>query len=480
MINGLQNKILFIFLGLYLLGDIAYTFLQHTHKSFDGDLIPIVLPVEGYQEVLTDPFGIDVLLKNESYAGTNRFFVHWYLSNFFKTIPLSLQTICSPIASIYFASGLSKTICHVLIIIVLSMLIIGANRIFNQDFIIAAAILTPLFQSGGHFYKYIGIVDQSITYSSFYAWPMLLFLLFLKPYIFQLKQDNVLISPLTYAGIISLLIILPFSGPLIPGVVIVVTILCGIFCGEQYFKTGKIGPFKRLPMPMILMFGFLVLLSVYSLYLGQFNAEGQSGRFVSIADRYQRLPVGVFNLLTQKLAFPLLVAMLILNIWLLRKNNIRRTEMVLLLKYLTLFTIIYLLLLPLGGMREYRPNILRKDTFLPVILCMVFFYGYSTFYILKNRRIPFWRGYLAGVVLFSLIFTYADEPDFYHDDCEREQLQQLSRSAENQVQLSEDCTVFSWYPVRDSSQTRAHSILFDYWNITEEPKLFYQKVESGK
>ena len=318
----------------------------------------------------------------------------------------------------------------------------------------------------------MGIVDQSITYSSFYAIPMLLLLVFLRPYVASLLGNKTSSSTFSYAWLIMLIVILPFSGPLVPGVVLVIVALAVFYTIRKYFTDG------RLTFPMskglIVLMLILSILSIYSIYIGQFNSEGQGGELLSIGERYKRLPMGLFYIFSQKLALPLLLVMIGVNYWLIRQFTIQPGNLIPILKWMIFFAVIYILLLPLGGTREYRPNIIRKDTFLPVILTMVFYYGYSTYYILKNSNFRYWRGYLAAIILFSLIFSYADEPDFNHDNCEREQLHKISSTSGSPVKLSTDCTVFSWSPIRDSIHTKAHGSMFEYWNITQEQKLFFQ------
>ena len=79
--------IVIITLVAFLLLDTAYTFYQHSTKALDGDLVAIVLPADRYQSVMNDPFGTLVLLEDKTYAAPNRFFIHWYISTYFKTVP---------------------------------------------------------------------------------------------------------------------------------------------------------------------------------------------------------------------------------------------------------------------------------------------------------------------------------------------------------------------------------------------------------
>lgn len=46
--------------------------------------------------------------------------------------------------------------------------------------------------------------------------------------------------------------------------------------------------------------------------------------------------------------------------------------MINLFKWIGVFSLFYILLLPLGGYRDYRPNVLRHDTILPITLSLIF------------------------------------------------------------------------------------------------------------
>src|SRR5690349_3582624 len=100
MKKGYVRFLLIVFLFL----DTFFSFVQHYQKSLDGDVATIVL---GYPEVMHDPFGMKVLMDNAVYGGTNRFFAHWNMSTYFKTIPLIIQQFSNPVDSIYLSCALA-------------------------------------------------------------------------------------------------------------------------------------------------------------------------------------------------------------------------------------------------------------------------------------------------------------------------------------------------------------------------------------
>jgi hypothetical protein len=64
-------KFLKVGLVLFLLFEVCFSFYRYQYLPMDGDMISLAL---GYNEVKSDPFGLNVLLSNASYGGTNRFF----------------------------------------------------------------------------------------------------------------------------------------------------------------------------------------------------------------------------------------------------------------------------------------------------------------------------------------------------------------------------------------------------------------------
>lgn len=148
----MSKKIVFILLAILLLSDLGYSFYQFYQMPLDGDLIPIVVPSIHYQKVLTDPFGLSVLLNDEVYAAPNRFFVHWAMTHYFSKFPLLLQYFLSPINSLYFAAACAQTIMHGLLIWLLArytLLFSAQKKYFNSSsitFLVVALLITPFFK----------------------------------------------------------------------------------------------------------------------------------------------------------------------------------------------------------------------------------------------------------------------------------------------------------------------------------------------
>lgn len=479
----MAKKIYFVLL-LILILDLAFSFYQHYHMPLDGDMTDVILPTQttGYYHVLYDPLGLNVLFKNEFYANPNRFFAHWTTSAYFLNVPLWLQHFVDPIDSLYLSVAIAKSIVQILILYLLVVFISNRSNILNLDFLIAAIIITPLFQTAG-FSRSIGIIDHSVVYTFFYALSLGLLLLYFLPFfriIYYHKKPQFNWFVKVFLALFS--IILTLNGPLVPGIVLIACplVLLNIWY-KNYRQPQETLEFQRikkaiLKIPNYLMLYFIGIsvLSLYSLYIGQNNSLNIEGA-IPILQRYARLPEGLFYLLSEKLGFPLLLLMLIINIIVIGKNYQSEDgkKILNLLKWIGLFSILYMILLPLGGHRSYRNFVIRYDTFMPVTIGLVFSYGITTFYLIKNIAKKYKLVYLFGVVIFFLIFTNADRFDKTDYECERQALETIAQSPDLIVPLAYDCPVMEWNKLLQYHESERNAVLFQYWNITSEKKLYY-------
>ena len=186
----------------------------------------------------------------------------------------------------------------------------------------------------------------------------------------------------------------------------------------------------------------------------------------------------MLEVFTQKIGMPLILITLALNLFLIKKYHPQETEakkMIQLFKGLLVFCILYVLILPLGGYRAYRPDIVRRDTILPVTLCLFFMFGYSSYYIIQHiifAQKKFYYGFITAILL---IFTIADAPIHADNACEKEALQAIADSPDEVVELHTDCKVMAWDKMTDPAQSRANGEMLYLWGITDKPKLYYQK-----
>lgn len=457
--------------------DWALTCWQHYHLPLDGDLAAIVLPAPWYAQVLHDPFGWAVLTKNATYSATNRFFAHATLSLYWKTVPRLLQVFISPISSLYAAAALFATATQAGITLMLASYVRLASGAGRRVFWVAAALLGPLFQTASQLYEQLGVADHAITYTFFYAWPLLLVLVLFWPFFRAACQGQ----PLRLAWwrallLVGLMVVIAFNGPLAAAAVAIV--LLGI--GARWLW-GLLRPGQRavwLSGQALGLLTVLGLLALYSLYIGRNNSENVHTH--TLAELYQLLPVGMGRLLVAALGLPLLLALLLLNGLLVRRTapaTAGRQWVLRLLGWGAGAAALYLLLLPLGGYRTYRPYLLRYDTFLPVTLVLLFTYGLSTSYLLGHLRGRARGAYGLVLSLFLGYFVLSDLvfPLPFDNGCERWALDQLSRAPGPEVELWPDCTVLAWGPITDTEQSERNAAMLYYWHVTPSRKLYFQK-----
>jgi hypothetical protein len=471
---------------LFLLLDTVYSFNQHLNVELDGDMAAIILPAKWYSHVLQDPFGLGVLLKDEVYAAPNRFFAHQLLSGYFKSVPLALQAFLSPIESVYMASALLKIAIQLLLTFLLAAYCNPAGEEGHwKKLLLAAVLVVPLFHTSGYNVQ-MGILDKSITYTVFYALSMGLLLLFFLPFYRAAYTGQPLrLGLLPNVALAVLAVVLAFNGPLVPAVVAIICPAALLYSGWQQWQHHRALPaagrlraaVAGISRPQLFHFVFISLLCLYSLYIGLNNEESLTGASISIAERYSRLPMGLFYQLTGKLGIPLLLLLVILNTVLLRRQAAtpERRRLVTIVKWLGFFALIYLLLLPLGGYRVYRPDIIRRDTFLPVILGLVFAYGLTSLYLLRTLPRPQAGRYGFGIAVFVVFMTLADKPVKGDNACEKASLRQLADSTEPIVRLENaECKVMSWFPITDPAESDPNAQMLQYWGITKEKHLYYQ------
>ena len=480
--KGIKHKLLyFTFLSL-VVADLTFSFLQHYNQPLDGDMSWHIIPARVLEPVLENPLGFDVLLMHHSYPNPNRFFSHWSIKRFYDTTPIYLQRFVSPIDSLYLSSALLKTAIQLFLIYFLSLFISGTWRVQKLNFIIASVLVFPLFQTNGY-QGYMGIIDMSPTYTFFYALPFLMLLTYSIPLLVESRSSTkpefrILLRIL----FIPIGLVCSLSGPLNPGIILIVTVLLYLkYIRKGYLKSAFQGPLKRMvdgvqEIPTHFWFYLIPisLFSLYSLYVGSYNSNNQA---LPLTDLYSNLPAGIYFQFTQKLGMPILLISILLNIILLKTKNKNGEgrELLTIYKWIGLFSIVYIILLPLGGSREYRPNVLRYDTIIPITFCLMYIFGSSSFYLINSltkNQLNLYIPFLLGILL---IFTYADKAQFDKNSCERETLKQLSESKEDLVQIPADCKLLSWGRILDPKESELNAEFLFRCGITNKRILYFNK-----
>ncbi|WP_022825163.1 hypothetical protein [Hymenobacter norwichensis] len=479
-----KKRLVLLLLISFVVLDLGYTFLQAYQLPLEGDLPAIVLPHATCQQVLQDPFGWAVLTRNEVYVAPNRFFAHAAMVTYFKSVPFALQRLVSPISSVYAACALFAVAVQALLLYVLGVYISGTYSLRAVRLWLAAALLAPLFQLAGY-NDQMGIVDHSITYTFFYAFPMALLLLLLLPFYRAAYQGQPLrLNWPRRLALIGLMVVLAFNGAIITGVVAVLffgIVMHWLMQHKQkgnYFRAAHwLTRLRQTPRQPVVLLGLFTLLCLYSLFIG-INEKESHIPSPPLWERYLRIPLGIFWQF-RKLGLPLLLLACLANVQFIRRllpATATTERLVRILKWVGLFALVYVLLLPLGGYREYRPLIVRRDSDMPIVLCLMFFYGLSTCFLLTYLHGRSRRWYTLGVLLFSAIFLNANKPWLKENNtCERQSLVQLAQARESVVPLCSECNVVDWGRTETPENSETAAQMLHYWNITPEKKLYFTK-----
>ena len=487
-----MNKKITFLLVLFILADLAYSFYQHYYLPHDGDMAPIIVPGFWYADVLADPFGFNIVTEGKRYAGSNRFFAHWSLGAYFKTVPFLLQKVTgNMLDSTYLTSAVLRTALQILLVWLLGAFITGTGKFWKPKFILAAALVIPLFQMGGHFYR-LSIIGESITYTFFYALSLAVVALFFLPFYraYVLKQGFHLnmLQKILLAGLV---LVIPFQGPLNFGVAAIIVPAVLLYFWWQAFKETRGNFFNRfltaifrIPKPVLFYFSALLLVSLYSYYIGTHNTENDVANLVPLGKRYPLLLWG----LNEQLFFGkgmlygpaysiLFLAILINVVLLLKKGGPEGKRVVQILKWAGILSVFYLALLPLGGYRTYRPYIVETSTFMPVTLVIFFSFGLSCWYVLRNLNFRLKNVYVGFLVIIAAIFSSAEQPNSVMFDCEREGIKKLAASKEKFVNLDTWCSVMSWGALTDPYISETRGQLLHYWGILNEDKTYVTRKD---
>lgn len=341
--KGLHISLLILFII-----DIVFSFYQYYYIPLDGDMAAIIVPSPQFQIMMHDPFGIHAIVNHEMYMGSNRFFAHWTMKLYFESIPILFQHFTDPITSIYLSCAFAKIITHLLLVILVWFYCLEKPIIKSLHFILFTLIISSFFQTYG-FHNTMAIIDTSITYHFFYAWPMCLLMVFYLPFIIRFYHNkHFQFSPIQQFFSYLLALIIAFNGPLLPAIVTIISFIIAMSliwaCLKNHEKNTFFNYFKHqislIPKSFIFIYFFTLITSIYSLYIGTFNIENLNLK-LSILERYQKLPFGLFKILTENLGWSLIIVFTCTNTYLARKTNALSTyKMNRTIKYIGLFILL--------------------------------------------------------------------------------------------------------------------------------------------
>jgi hypothetical protein len=478
-----SKKIIYYFLLLLVVVDIGYSFVQHYGKTIDGDVAWNLIPAKDVKPVLERPFGIKAIVDNETYINPNRFFSHWSFREYLLNTPLFLQNFTSPVTSVYLASAIAKSITQTLLILLLSLLISGTRKNLRFDFILSVFLITALFQTNNSFVHNIGLIDDSITYLFFYGLPAAILVLYLTPFVNKFYhgkeiKNQVLINILW----IPLAFVVCLSGPLNPGAILIFSlIVMSVKLIPNFIQAKELSFIKRIKKSILLIskgYWFyltpIVILSLYSLFLGKYNSITIDTQ-IPLSEMYAKIPRGIYETFFKGLGYNMLFLVLIINSIFIRLKfkNKEGKKILRIITWITVFSVIYIFLLPLGGYREYRPFIIRNDTIIPITIGFIFAFGISALFLIKQSSMVQKRWHLPLLFCVVFIYTKNDNEQFDHNQYEIDALNKIANSTEKIVEIKGDRTIMNWHLYSNPEESRLNSKLLMHWNIIEEEKLFY-------
>lgn len=478
-----MNKLTKIGILLFVLASLVFTFYFQFMNPVDGDLVLMIYPHRIYEAVLNDPFGFKIVFQKIRYCGASGYLGFMRLVQYYRSVPLLLKNFMSPLSSVYAATALFVVFVHALFLYVYAYFITGKRNIFNRYFLLALALVAPLFQMGGYGWV-MAIVDPMLIVTFGYSFINLLTVMFFLPFFnagFHGREPKFSIGMWAWLFLLGAYIALngPLAGPLLCllyGFMLLNMMLGSIRrSNEPSIIRRFFLSFKAISLPCWALCMFILALALFGEWLGGFNLESDAKQ-IPLADRYAKLPAGIWEYYSNKGVF-LLVTMIVVNsVILFRHRHEKKSRQILtLLVYILLFSTLYTLALPLGGYRFYRPNIIRRDLYEPVSILLVLYFGLSAFHVWRNiapRYKLLYRAFIVVPLLHFVSVTFNGAPD---NSCEKTAIMKIAASPERIVPLDEQCTIMAWTKVTDTTENREVIGMLRVWGVLKEEKRYYQK-----
>ena len=475
------RNILYLLCVSIVLTDICYSFVQHYNEPLDGDMGESVLPLDYIEPLYHDPAGVGMLASGEPHAAPNRFFSHYLMYGTYRWLPFFIQNFTDPIHSLYYSNAVCKTVMQILLVLLLSVVVCGGFRWRKLKFALSCLFFSALMQTRG-FTRCIGLIDPSITYSFFFALPLIFLIFYLLPFIFREFYDRKMIrnGAAEFVYSLSFLFLTCFSGAINVAVALVAILVLLIRYFLGYFRSvssSLINAIRDMPPHYYLFLLPLGLLSLYSLYIGTYNTMWQDTS-ISLPERYALLPQGFWEMfVTSGGGFGILFMLCAVNYFVIlfsKPERGRQTRS--LFHWVLCFSVIYIVLLPLGGYRPYRPYIIRYDSILPISCLLIFFYVYSSVFLLEQGKLGLYGKIIYGVWTAAAVFFFfwVDTPQIYRNDKEMAALREIQASPSDTVVLKSDpTTVISWEVPENEASSEVAGRLLKLWKVTDTEKRFY-------
>jgi len=207
------------------------------------------------------------------------------------------------------------------------------------------------------------------------------------------------------------------------------------------------------------------------LYLGCFNSiEIEEAKSITLFDFYGFLLKGIQIQFFKNIGFLILAFIILFNVLFIRFKikSLEGKWILNCLKWCLIFTVIYILLIPLGGYRSWRPYVLRYDTLIPVNTILIFSFALTTLFIFKNRvQLSSFKIYSTLICFILILFKIADKPHFDQNKCERLALYEVSKLNITLEELNCNCKVLSWDIKPNNTTNAMNQKLLKYYGIVQ-------------
>jgi len=476
-----KNTFILLTAFVFFFFDLKHSCLQYSKTPLDGDFANIVLPVSSYQTVLNDPLALRALIQQEKYPATNRFTTHFLMKVYFDNVPFWFQNIYNPIDSLYASITLAKMLIHIGFLFILSLYLATYFGFSFKKLISFSAIISPFLIVNGPYGSNIGFIDFSITYAFFYTLPIIFLMVFYFPiYRYILKKEEFKKPIFYYLFSTPFLLFLVLFGPLNAPLIFIINSFLFLFIivdswkiqNRNFIKTVFLN-FKNTNKTVLYFLILGIILSLYSIYIGQFNIENDWCT-VPLHERFKVLATGIYNtfLSTDIGAFWMIFLIIVNTFLILLFKPENKKTLVKIYFFLVLFIIVYCFLLPFGGCRSYRPFILRSDTFIPnlvVILFLISLTTYKVINVLKFQQHQIFYIFFFGS--FCFYFLKYDHLPEYTNDNEKKALYFLgekSRTTNQDIEVPFNCPIISWSTYNNFDESKSGSLILYKYGITKK------------
>jgi hypothetical protein len=423
---------------LILSFDVARTYRNFENTTLDGDIAKIVAPSSEYQAVLDNPLGIHVWRDGEATAAPNRFAAHYGFGFWMNHVPALLGE--GSVGALYDAVALLKMVTHAGLVVLLVLMIGGGIRASFVERLCVLFIISALFQDSGVFMEYFSVIDPSVTYVYFYA-TQFLFLIAFGLLIASSGPMNYLTALIVGLGAPLLALGGPLNSPMIGVGGLAYLLYRMLLDGHVKMKWDQ----------KTLFVIYAIIWAAYSFWLGRFNTE-HGWAELGLLDRYARLWQGI-EIMTKPWqgAWFFILPVIVSNVVALLFVGVEK-KYIAIYCALALFVVVWILLLPLGGYRDYRHFIVRRDSLLPVNLVLIYIIAHSTVLLMRK-----YATLALPAIVCAVYFMGVDWVVKPTNKNERVQFTRLITASGPCVALPRDGTLMHWNYESDCQESR--------WNV---------------